>query len=206
MEQTIEKPTLFTIGHSDHAIADFVSLLRQHRIDVIADVRSQPYSKFHAQFNRETLAAALKSAEVQYVFMGRSLGARRTEAQSYSPTPRGRQARYDLITKLPAFQEGLDHLRRGLAEHRIALMCAEKDPLTCHRTILVCRQLRTEPFAIEHVLEEGTLENTAQSEARLLELMKLPPGNLFQPRAELIEQAYDMQAEKIAYTETDETP
>src|SRR5665213_2793269 len=126
IESAISKSSLFTVGHSDLEAPEFLSLLTRHGIDTIADVRSQPYSRFNPQFNRETLAALLKRSGIEYVFTGRELGARRAERESY----REKQARYDLIARLPAFQEGLDRLRRGIAVHRIALMCAEKDPIT----------------------------------------------------------------------------
>ena len=196
----IEHPVLFTIGHSDHEMAVFQSLLARHGVTAVADVRSQPYSRFHGQFNRELLAEALRKVGVQYVFMGNELGARRVERESY----RGRQARYDLIAKLPAFQEGLTRLRKGSLTHRIALMCAEKDPLTCHRTILICRHLRASGLEIIHILEDGTAETHAEAESRLLELAA-PPGALFCPREQLIEQAYDAQAEEIAFTESDDS-
>ena len=193
------KPCLFTIGHSDHEMGKFVSLLARHGVNAVADVRSQPYSRFNSQFNRELLAEALRQAGIQYVFLGRELGARRSERESYQD----KQARYDLIERLPAFREGLERLRRGIAAHRLALLCAEKDPLTCHRTILVCRHLRSEPIDIQHILEDGSLETTEQAENRLLEVVGLPPTHLFLDRSELIEQAYDLQAEQIAYTEAE---
>lgn len=193
------RPCLFTIGHSDHEMSEFVSLLARHGVNAIADVRSQPYSRFHGQFNRDTLAELLKRAGIQYVFLGRELGARRSERESY----RGKQARYDLISQLPAFRDGLERLRRGLATHRIALLCAEKDPITCHRTVLVCRHLRSDPIIIQHILEDGSIETTEQVEARLIEAVGLPPTHLFKGRSELIEQAYDLQAERIAYTESE---
>lgn len=199
IESNGAKPCLFTIGHSDHEMSEFVSLLAQHGVNAIADVRSQPYSRFHGQFNRETLAELLKRAGIQYVFLGRELGARRSERESYQ----GKQARYDLISQLPAFRDGLDRLRRGLAAHRIALLCAEKDPITCHRTVLVCRHLRSDPVVIQHILEDGSIETTEQAEARLLETVGLPPTHLFKDSSELIEQAYDLQGERIAYTESE---
>jgi uncharacterized protein (DUF488 family) len=190
---------LFTIGHSDHETPEFLSLVARHGVDAIADVRSQPYSRFHSQFNRETLAGSLKNAGIQYVFLGRELGARRTEADSYVE----KTARYDLISRLPAFREGLDRLRRGLASHRIALLCAEKDPITCHRTILICRHLRGHAIDIRHILDDGGIETNEQAESRLLEAVGLPPTHLFLSRADLIEQAYDLQGERIAYTESE---
>jgi uncharacterized protein (DUF488 family) len=197
---TAAKHCLFTIGHSDHEMQELMPLLSRHRIDTIADVRSQPYSRFSPQFNREVLKDCLKIAGIDYVFLGRELGARRAERESY----RGRQARYDLISHLPAFQEGLDWIRREIPSRRISLLCAEKDPLECHRTILVCRHLRSDPLEINHILEDGSIENTDQAESRLLELVGLPPANLFQNRLDLIEEAYDRQANRIAYTESEE--
>ena len=202
MKGTMTKPTLFTIGHASHEISEFTSLLTRHSVNVVVDVRSHPYSRRHAQFNRETLAELFKRSGIQYVFLGRELGARRTERESY----RENQARYDLITQLPAFREGLDRLRRELVSHRIALLCAEKDPITCHRTVLVCRQLRSDPIEIQHILDDGSIETMEQSESRLLKVVGLPNADLFQDRSELIEQAYDLQAERIAYTESDTAP
>lgn len=193
------KPRLFTIGHSNHEMPEFVSLLAQHGVNAIADVRSQPYSRFHGQFNRETLAESLKCSGIRYIFLGKELGARRSERQSYEEN----SARYDLIARLPAFNEGLDRLRRGLASHVIALLCAEKDPITCHRTVLVCRHLRAEYIDIRHILEDGSVETMEQAEARLLEVVRLPTEHLFHSREELIEQAYDLQGARIAYRESE---
>jgi len=163
--------------------------------------RYRPYSRFHPQFNREPLAEQLNRSGISYVFLGLELGARRTERESYQ----NRRARYDLIRALPAFLEGLDLLRRDLVSHRVALLCAEKDPITCHRTVLVCRQLRFEPIQIEHILENGEIETNDQAETRLIEEVGLPPTHLFYGRLQLVEQAYDMQSERIAYMEP-ETP
>lgn len=190
---------LYTIGHSDHEIDKFAGLLTTHGITAVADVRSHPYSRYHGQFNREPLAESLRVFGVQYVFLGTELGARRTEAESYV----GGQARYDRIRNLPAFQEGLVRLRRGLATHRIAVMCAEKDPITCHRMILICRELRNDAIDVIHVREDGRLELNADAEKRLLDAVGLPEVDLFHSREELVERAYDMQAERIAYTEAD---
>lgn len=194
-----KKPCLFTIGHSDHEMQEFAALLARHGVTAVADVRSHPYSRFHGQFNRETLTESLKDKRIQYVFLGRELGARRSERECYQ----GNQARYELIARLPAFREGLQRIRNGLASHRIALLCAEKDPLTCHRAILVCRQLRMEPIDIQHILEDGSLETMEQADSRLLEVVGLPSTHLFLDRSSLIDQAYDVQAQRIAYTESD---
>jgi uncharacterized protein (DUF488 family) len=202
---TTSQATLFTIGHSNQQCARFIDLLQKHALTAIADVRSLPYSQYTPQFNRETLEAALHHRGLKYVFMGRELGARRDERECYVDG----QARYDLVRQLPAFAQGLERLRRGTHTQRIALMCSEKDPLTCHRTILICRALRDE-MAIAHILEDGTSESHSAAESRLLKLMGLGEGDLFHDRAELLERAYDQQGRAIAYTEpttpTGDTP
>jgi len=192
-------PRLFTIGHSDHEISHFIALLRRHGVNAIADVRSQPYSRFHGHFNREALTHSLRREGIQYVFLGRELGARRSERECYQ----GNQAKYDIIARLPAFCDGLERIRRGLTTHRIAMLCAEKDPLTCHRTILVSRRLRSDPIDIAHILEDGSIETSEQAETRLLDLLRLPRAHLFKDRADLVEQAYDIQSDRIAYTESE---
>ncbi len=196
------RPSLFTIGHSDHHIDHFLDLLREYRVDAVADVRSQPYSRHQPQFNRESLAEVLKTIDAKYVFLGRELGARRSEPESYD----GGRARYDLIRHLPAFQDGLARIQRGVESNRIALLCAEKDPVTCHRTVLVCRELRALPIDILHIREDGLCETTAAIETRLLRLWRLQDADLFSERTALVELAYDKQAERIAYVATDEIP
>ena len=144
---------LFTIGHSTHSAERFLELLRQHNIEAVGDVRSSPFSAWTPQFNRQVLEATLKKAGIHYVFLGNELGARRAEREVYVDGI----ARYERIAKTPAFQEGLERVRKGSRKLRLALMCAEKDPLECHRTILVCRQLKREAN-IAHILEDGAIE------------------------------------------------
>lgn len=190
---------LYTIGHSDHAMEDFVGLLDRYGVSAVADVRSSPYSRFVPQFNKEFLQKALDEANMQYVFLGRELGARRSESSCYD----GDQARYARIKKLPLFRQGLDRLIRGLDQNVIALMCSEADPVTCHRTILISRELRhTRPeIEIVHILGDGTTETQAAVEERLVKQFNLEPelfGDLSSSSG-LIEKAYDKQAERIAY-------
>src|SRR5579859_1745870 len=166
---------LLTIGHSNHEWPQFLALLQRHTVSAVADVRSQPTS-WLAHFEGTALAGSLRGAGIEYVFLGRELGARRNEPECYD----GARADYERITQLPAFQRGLARLRRGLDEHRICLLCAEKEPLDCHRAILVCRYLRGADVAIQHILADGTLEDHAVTERRLLKLTDVQP-TLFEP-------------------------
>lgn len=186
--------TLFTIGHSDHIAGQLVSLLRLHGVKAVADVRSHPYSQRLPQFNRESLVAALEAVNIHYVFLGRELGARRDEQECYVD---GR-ADYALIAKTTAFQEGLQRVQQGLAKMPVALLCAEHDPLTCHRMILVCRHLRAACPMIQHILRDGRLESTQQAEMRLIREFSEGDSNA---TPLLVEHAYDLQGRQIAYSD-----
>jgi uncharacterized protein (DUF488 family) len=176
----------------------FVELLRMHGVSAVADVRSSPYSQFNPHFNREQLQPVLKRAGMDYVYLGEELGARRAEPECYVDG----KARYDLICKTPRFRDGLQRVKAGGEQHRLTLMCAEKDPLTCHRAILVCRHLRSCAIPISHILHNGELETTAAMEQRLLIEAGCGEANLFvTDQAAEIEYAYDVQGARIAYTE-----
>jgi uncharacterized protein (DUF488 family) len=189
---------LFTIGYSNHDFPRLSGLLMHHGVQVVADVRSQPFSARYPQFNRPIFERSLKQLGLKYVFLGRELGARREEPECYF----NGLARYDLVAKTPAFGEGIRRIVKGLDKYRIALLCAEKDPLTCHRTILVCRHLRGRGFPIHHILADGALESHEAAEERMLYLTGTAELSLFNSRAEQIEQAYDTQGLKIAFNQT----
>jgi uncharacterized protein (DUF488 family) len=129
----------------------------------VADVRSTPASRRHPQYNRERLQAALAGNGIGYLFLGKELGARRTEPEAYEDGV----ASYERIACLPAFRSGLDTVKESAGERRTVLMCAEKEPLDCHRTLLVCRHLRDAIDGIHHILADGVLESHAAVEQRL---------------------------------------
>jgi uncharacterized protein (DUF488 family) len=193
------KRELFTIGHSIHTWETFLGLLQSHRISALVDVRSIPFSARLPHFCKQVLELRLRTAHIHYIPMGEALGARRSERECYVDGV----ARYDLIAQTSAFLAGLQRIRTGAEKYRIALFCAEKDPLECHRTILVCRHLRSS-FAIQHILWNGTLESHADAERRLLHEEGLPHADLFTPSLSLMQQAYDRRGAKIAYHECSE--
>jgi len=190
--------TLFTIGHSTHELKVFLDLLKLHNIQAIGDVRSQPYSSRFPQYSREALSQTLKENHVRYVFLGAELGARRNEDCCYVDG----QAKYELVAKTSAFSRGIERVLHGLSKYRLALLCSERDPLTCHRTILVCKHLRGKGFDIEHILADGKLESQEELEARMLKTLGKGQPSLFASREETIEQAYEEQGGKIAYRQS----
>lgn len=178
---------LYTIGHSSHPIATFIELLQRHAIDILADVRSAPASRRHPQFNKRELQQDLERHGIRYVFLGRQLGARRDEPEAYIDNA----VSYDRIAALPAFREGLERLRELRQSARTAIMCAEKEPLHCHRTLLISRQLR-DAFDIQHILADGTLETHTELEQRLMKNAGLDSAqpDLFSDERSRLDRAY----------------
>lgn len=191
----------FTIGHSNHGCEQFVALLREHAITAVCDVRSRPYSRYNPQFNREELKEFLGKQGIKYVFLGAELGARSEDPACFE----NGKVRYGRLAQTELFQSGLERVRKGMEEHRLALMCAEKEPLECHRTILVARQLAKFGCAVRHIHGDGRLESHAEALVRLREIVGLPEQDLFRSREEMIEDAYRMQEARIAYAGSDGT-
>jgi uncharacterized protein (DUF488 family) len=188
---------ILTIGHSTHSIDAFVALLKQHGVTALADVRSAPFSRFNPQFSKDALERSLRAQGIKYVFLGRELGARSDDRSCYE---NGR-VQYGRLARTDLFRQGLERVRRGAEEHRIALMCAEKEPLECHRTLLVARALDEQGVEVMHILGDGRLESHADAMERLLEVTGLPREDLFRSRAELIAEALKRQEEKVAYVD-----
>lgn len=186
---------IFTIGHSTHTRGAFDALLAKHGINVLVDVRSAPYSRFVADFNKPALEQGLRLAGVKYLFLGRELGARPADATLY----RNGQVQFDLLAATPLFQRGIERVLTGSRQYRIALMCAERDPLQCHRTLLVARTLVTRGATVEHILFTGQLESHAAAMERLLGLVGLPSQDMFRSWDELVAAAVEQQAARIAY-------
>jgi uncharacterized protein (DUF488 family) len=186
---------IHSIGYASHTIESFIATLTKFNITAIADVRSQPYSKFKPEFNRENLKKALISSHIEYVFLGDNVGARIKAPECY----KNGQVNYELISKHPLFQEGIDRLLREMEKFSIALMCAEKDPINCHRTILICNQLKKYKIRICHIIDSNTSENHTETEFRLMKLFHLEQPDLFMKDSERLEEAYYRQGEKIAY-------
>ena len=188
--------TVYTIGHSNGTAERLVGLLVQHGVGTVADVRSQPYSRFNPQFNREDLARVLKASGLEYLFLGHELGARSSNSACY----RDGRAQYSLIAKTPLFEQGIERLQAAIEDRRVVILCAEKEPLTCHRSILIGRYLHERDFDVRHILEDGSLEDHDASLLRLLALHGMQENHLFHTRDELVAIAYEKQAEQIEYS------
>lgn len=188
---------VLTIGHSTHTAEAFIALLLRHGVGAVADVRSSPFSRFNPQFNREALENSLKENGIRYVFLGRELGARSEDRSCYVE---GR-VQYGRLAKTPLFQSGLDRVLQGATRYRIVLMCAEKEPLECHRTLLVAKALAERGVQVIHILGNGNLETHDAAMNRLLELTGVPKTDLFRTNDQLLAEALARQEENIAYVD-----
>ena len=201
---------VMTIGHSNHEMDFFLDLLQDHRVSIIADVRSVPYSRYCPHFNKNSLEAVLKKSGIGYMFLGREFGARVDDPSCFLD---GR-IQYALLAKRPEFLMGIKTVKDQIRHNRIALMCAEEDPVVCHRSILVARRLEREGVRVEHIRRDGQVETHDSLNTRLLESTGLHRGEgsqlelgLFgkpiQDKDHLLTEAYNLQEDKIAYKVSD---
>ncbi|MBU8874015.1 DUF488 domain-containing protein [Reyranella sp. MMS21-HV4-11] len=166
-----------TIGHSNHPIERFVALLKAGGVDRLVDVRSTPWSRRHPQFGREKLAKSLAEAGIAYVHEGAALGGKPAAGGSY-----------DQLAARPDFKAGLDRVIEGADGKTLCLMCAEKEPLDCHRTVLLSRRLAERGVTIEHLLADGGTQPHHAVEEVLLGKEAAP--DLFEDRAARLARAW----------------
>ena len=197
------KNKLFTIGHSTHDKGHFIKLLKMHSINLVCDVRSQPYSRYCSHFNKETLEESLKEQGIVYLFLGRELGGR-SEGSSYYVNGK---LNYEFLSRSPLFQEGVNQLVKMAKNFKTVIMCSEADPLICHRTVLLCWELCQKGLFLKediyHILPLSSLKSHREMERILLERLKISP-DMLRSEEDCIQEAYRRQAQKIAYQQKED--
>ncbi len=153
-----EKKILFTIGHSNLDLGTFINLLKVNRIEVLVDVRSQPYSRFASQFNKANIQKAVQANGMKYLFLGEELGGRPKEKEFYDPEG---HVLYSRIAQSALFTDGIARLIKGIRDYRIAIMCSEENPVNCHRRFLVGRVLADHGVTIQHIRKDGRIQSVA---------------------------------------------
>lgn len=189
--------SIFTIGHSNHSIERFIDLLKQHEVSAIADVRSTPMSRFAPQFNQGALRGALTGAHVKYVFLGKELGARSADPRCYIDG----KVQYRRLAQTPDFASGIARLVYGVSREKIAIMCTEKEPLECYRTVLVSRVLVDRGLQVMHILGDGSVEFHDETMLRLRERHHLNHPSLLDTEDEMLTKALKLQESEIAYVD-----
>jgi len=166
---------IYTIGHSNHPIEKFLSLLTQHSIRIVVDARSYPYSKYVPHFDRELLSSSLESHGIRYIYMGDELGGRPPETEYYDAEGR---VLYFRVAASDRFKGGISRLLKGSGEFRIAVLCSEEDPNTCHRRLLIARVLTENGVSVQHIRGTGTLQSEAElvsnAATAQLEMFEIP--------------------------------
>ena len=165
-------------------------------VTAIADVRTAPYSRQNPQFNRETLKEQLQASGIAYSFLGKELGGRPSHAAYY----RDGVADYERMAEDPLFKGGISRVMEGARTYCVALMCSERDPLDCHRCLLVSRELAGQGVSVQHIAADGTTMNHKAIEERLLQIERRQGDDLFSSRDERLSEAYRSRARKVAYS------
>jgi uncharacterized protein (DUF488 family) len=193
---------IFTIGHSTGEVEQFLKLLKESSINVIVDVRSTPYSKFSSQYNREDIADHLKKNDINYLFLGDSLGARNTNKELQFDNGK---VCFKEVQKSEEFKKGIARLENGIAKgYNIALMCTEKEAIDCHRFALISEYLNSNGISVKHIQPDGVI-NHKDIEERLVEkyFKKIDFIGLSTDKTPL-EQAYELLNMDIAYNDTND--
>jgi len=189
---------LFSIGHSNIPAERFLARLRDAGVDTIADVRSTPFSRRFPWFSGKVLGATLTRHGMTYLACGDALGGRPRDAALYCDGV----ADYEAMARQPDFQIGLDRLLADAARSHVCLMCAEREPLDCHRCLLVARSLAERGLTIGHILHDGTVEPHAATEQRLLALTGASDDLFVTGQDERLASAYRRRARAAAYRAT----
>lgn len=182
--------------------ARFTALLAEHGIQVLLDVRSSPSSSRAPHFSRLAMKEWLGEAGITYSFGGRHLGGRPSDPALYE---RG-QASYEKIAATPGFSAALRKLLRGAKRSRVAIMCAEADPIECHRFLLIGRYLSAHEVPVLHLHSNGAAESQSEGESRLLRILGLAQADFFKPSIDAVNAAYTTQASRVAYRVSESFP
>lgn len=195
----------YTIGHSNVSSDEFIRLLKSFAIRRVVDVRSAPYSRYAAQFNREAIASALQAAGIDYEYRGDRLGGKQSDPALMFPDGKVNFSLVRMQQKfVKAAAELIDSCR---SREATCLMCAEKEPFDCHRFVLIGRHLSEEGVRVEHIRSDGSVVEQRQLENELLKryeqknyqysLFEQPPD-----RGQQLARAYELRNREIAPAKT----
>lgn len=189
--------TIYSIGHSTLSYERFLTLLRKEGVTAIADVRTAPFSRHFPHFSKDILKSELQMDGIAYSFLGKELGGRPSGARYYCEGV----ADYERMAEAPEFHVGIQRVIDGSARYRIALMCSERDPLDCHRCLLVGRALSERGIAVKHILSDGSTIDQDEIGQRLLNSDNQQEMDLYVGGPSKLAEAYRARARKVAYSE-----
>jgi len=200
----MDKPIIYTIGHSTHQLDYFLELLKEYGVNCVVDVRSVPASAYNPQYNQEPFKNFLKNHKVTYLHFAEEFGARQTD-----PDLLDNEGKLDFVKVRNTwlFKNGLERLWQGIEKgFTIAIMCSESEPLDCHRFSMVSFGLEIDGFEVKHILKDKSIKSNKELEKDLLKKFdkKLPQKSLFEPDITVEDQlkvAYRLKNKEIGYSQ-----
>ncbi|MFM7856524.1 MAG: DUF488 family protein [Flammeovirgaceae bacterium] len=189
----MDKPIIYTIGHSTHQLDYFFELLKEYSVNCLIDVRSVAASNYNPQYNKESLSDFSKANKVTYLHFAEEFGARHKDPDLLDDEGR---VDFEKVQKSWNFKRGVERLWQGVEKgFIIALMCSESEPMDCHRFSMVSIALEKDGFEVRHILKDKTLKLNSDLENQLLKKYdkKIPKPDFFSPNISVKEQL------KVAY-------
>ncbi|HLP12290.1 MAG TPA: DUF488 domain-containing protein [Flavobacteriales bacterium] len=160
------KNVIFTIGHSNHPKEYFLELLQAYQVSVVVDVRSIAASRYNPQYNGKNLKHYLHQHRIEYVHMPEAFGARQTNP---AVLDQNGQVDFKKLQETQVFKNGIGSLDFLLSQDQtIALMCAEADPLSCHRFFMIAVYLYQHGYELKHILKDKTVKSQTDLEEELI--------------------------------------
>ncbi len=190
---------LYTIGYSGFDIDNFLLALKKYSIGALVDVRTSPHSAYYTIYDRENIKNILNRENIFYLFLGKELGARPEDGALYTR----HIADFKKISNSESFIEACKRIRQGIEMFPICMMCAEKDPINCHRTVLVANAFRNRypEVSIFHIHSDLKIERQDRIDRRIMALYNLEQEHLFKDYETRKIEAYSLREKDIAFNE-----
>ena len=195
-------PIIYTIGHSTHPLDYFLTLLEEYAVNCLIDVRSVAASAYNPQYNKEPFSNYLKTNNITYLHFVEEFGARQADPDVLDENGK---VDFEKVWRSRSFNNGVARLRSGIDKgYTMALMCAESDPLDCHRFYMITVALQRDGFEVRHIMKDKTLKSTLDLEELLIEryAQKLPKPDMFRPsvtREDRLAAAYRLRNMEIGF-------
>ncbi|MDZ4993278.1 DUF488 family protein [Clostridium perfringens] len=196
---------IYTIGHSNYDVSRLVHMLNKYNINCVVDIRGIPYSKYNVQYNKETIQKTLTNLGFTYIYMAKEFAAKRESKSSYNKEG---YADFHKVINEESFKNGIERLKVGIGKgYRIALLGAMQEPIRCHRSILVGRELEKQGFKVNHILHDYSICDQREIENMLLDKYfkdrdQLTIDSLMgseKSTEEMIEEGYSLANKEIGY-------
>lgn len=199
----MDKPVVYTVGHSTHQLDFFLGLIKTVEINCIVDIRSVPASTYNPQYNQDSFKLFLKNNYITYLHFAEEFGARQTD---YELLDNEGKLDFEKVRKTRIFNYGLERIWKGVNNgFRIALMCSESEPLDCHRFSMVSVGLEQDGFDVLHILKDKSIKTNLELEKELLKKYKkkIPQSTLFEPEISVetqLREAFRLKNREIGFS------